>query len=166
MAASDPMPGYDTPNLEHHDRISKTKEILMRHGFATSAVPEIAKTFQVSLRTAYRYKAQAEREVEADIDLNDEEATQIFLEGVLEQFHAPGSKPAVRLKALDMLAKLKGLYRPQRIEVSTPLKDLPDESLRDVAEELGLDPSGEPPTPGPANAVPPTADAPEEPQAP
>jgi hypothetical protein len=65
-----------------------------------------------------------------------------------------------------MLAKLKGLYRPQRIEVSTPLKELPDESLRDVAEELGLDPAGEHSAPGPATSVPPTADAPEEPQAP
>lgn len=154
------MPGTETTNLELRDRVSKTKEILKRHNFATSAVPEIAKTFNVSLCTAYRYKARAEKEIEAEIDLSDEEATQIFLEGVLEQFHAPGSKPAVRLKALDMLAKLKGLYRPQRIEVSTPLEDLPDETLRDVAEELGLDtspvapqarPQSAPPTESPKN---------------
>jgi hypothetical protein len=50
-----------------------------------------------------------------------------------------------------MLAKLKGLYRPQRIEVSTPLKDLRDESLRDVAEFLGHEPTGEPAAPPPTH---------------
>jgi hypothetical protein len=132
------MPGHDTTNTEYRDRISKTKEILMRNGYSMSAIPEICSTFKVSRVTAWRYKNQAEKEINEAIELSDEEAVHIFIEGLLEVYHATGSKGAVKLKALDMLAKFKGLYKPRKIEVSTPLADLDDEALGEVAEQLGL----------------------------
>ena len=132
------MPGTETTDLEYRDRISKSKEIILRHRFAMSAVPEIASTFNVSLRTAYRYKAQAEKEIQADIDLTDEEAGQLFLDGLLEVLHTPGTKATVKLRALDMLARAKGGYRPKKIEITSPLAELDDDTLREVAEELGL----------------------------
>lgn len=148
------MPGYDTPDLEHRDRISKTKEILVRHGFAMSAVPEIAKTFNVSLRTAYRYKAEAEKELHADMDMSDREAAQLLLDGLLDIFHSSGVKVGAKLRALDMIAKLKGLYRPQKIEVSTPLKDLADDDLKAMVEQLGIVPTSDPARPAPSFSSP------------
>ncbi len=119
-----------------------------------AAVPEIAKTFGVSLRTAYRYKAQAEKEIHADMDLSDRESAQVLLDGLLEIFHGQGVKAAVKLRALDMLAKLKGLYRPQKIEVSTPLKDLADEDLKAMVEQLGLVPNPASTQPDPSTITP------------
>mgnify|MGYP001487093810 CR=1 FL=1 len=135
-----PTTGTVTTDLTLQDRISKTREILIRHGFLMSAVPEISKTFNVSLRTAYRYKAKAEKELKADIDLTDHEAAQVFLEGLLSIFHTEGAKAAVRLRALDLLAKAKGLYRPQKVEITNSLANLPDEELRALEEQLGLSP--------------------------
>lgn len=138
------MPGHDTNNLEYRDRISRTKDILVRHDFAMSAIPEICSTFKVSKRTAHRYKHEAEKEIRADIDLTDEEAAQLFLEGLLEVYHAPGTKAIVKLRALDMLAKAKGVYRPKKIELTSPLENLPDEELEAEGERLGLIPSTNP----------------------
>lgn len=132
------MPGHDTTNTEYRDRISKTKEILMKHDFAMSAVPEICSTFRVSKRTAHRYKHEAEVEIKADIDLTDEEAAQLFLEGVLEVYHTPGTKSIVKLRALDMLAKAKGVYRAKKIELTSPLQNLSDDELQAVEQQLGL----------------------------
>ena len=147
------MPAAELTDLEYRDRISKSKEIILRHRFAMSAVPEIASAFNVSLRTAYRYKAQAEKEIQADIDLTDEEAGQLFLDGLLEVIHTPGTKATVKLRALDMLARAKGGYRPKKIEISSPLGNLSDDELEAVEQQLGLgsaavdpDPSHVPPT--------------------
>jgi hypothetical protein len=151
-----PRTGTVTTDLELRERISKSKEILVNHGFAMSAVPEIAKTFNVSLRTAYRYKAEAEKELHADIDMSDREAARLLLDGLLDIFHSSGVKAGAKLRALDMIAKLKGLYRPQKIEVSTPLKDLADDDLKAMVEQLGIIPASDPaqqgPSPAPATA--------------
>jgi hypothetical protein len=76
--------------------------------------------------------------------MSDREAAQLLLDGLLDIFHSSGVKAGAKLRALDMIAKLKGLYRPQKIEVSTPLKDLADEDLKAMVEQLGIVPTSNP----------------------
>lgn len=146
------MPGHDTTNMEYRDRISKIKEILIQHNFSVSAVPVISSTFKVALSTAWRYKLQAEKEIKAAIDLTDQEAIELFVQGVLDVYHATGSKAIVKLRALDMLARAKGVYRPKKIELTSPLENLPDEELEAEGKRLGLIPSTNPQPPGPSGS--------------
>lgn len=98
---------------------------------------KVAAEFEICEGQAYNYVKYANEKLAAQVKMTDEELDDFIQKNFLEIARHRDKRLA--LQAMKELAKLRGRYKPQKIEVSTPYDGLAQEDLDKLAKERGLE---------------------------